>query len=249
VLLANKVVWITGASRGIGRATAVEAAKNGAATVVLSARSQQALAETAEAVRAISSNESAQIVAMDVSDPQSIKAAFNEVHKSCKRLDVLVNNAGVLKQALIGMISGAQIDEVMRTNVYSVVLLIQYAAREMLRQRSGAIVNVTSILGRTGNEGSLVYVASKAAVIGATKSAARELAAHGIRVNAVAPGVIKTDMIASIPAEKMQALRSSIKLGRLGEPEEVARVIVFLASDLASYVTGQIVGVDGGMWI
>jgi len=248
VLLANKVVWITGASRGIGRATAVEAAKNGAATVVLSARSQQALVETAKEVCAISS-ESAQIVPMDVSDPQSIKAAFNEVHKSCKRLDVLVNNAGVLKQALIGMISGAQIDEVMRTNVYSVVLLIQYAAREMLRQRSGAIVNVTSILGRTGNEGSLVYVASKAAVIGATKSAARELAAHGIRVNAVAPGVIKTDMIASIPAEKMQALRSSIKLGRLGEPEEVARVIVFLASDLASYVTGQIVGVDGGMWI
>jgi len=249
VLLANKVVWITGASRGIGRATAVEAAKNGAATVVLSARSQQALAETADAVRAISSNESAQIVAMDVSDPQSIKAAFNEVHKSCKRLDVLVNNAGVLKQALIGMISSAQIDEVMRTNVYSVVLLIQYAARAMLLQRSGAIVNVTSILGRTGNEGNLVYVASKAAVIGATKSAARELAAHGIRVNAVAPGVIKTDMIASIPAERMQALRSSIKLGRFGEPEDVARVIVFLASDLASYVTGQIVGVDGGMWI
>jgi len=249
VLLANKVVWITGASRGIGRATAVEAAKNGAATVVLSARSQQALAETADAVRAISSNESAQIVAMDVSDPQSIKAAFNEVHKSCKRLDVLVNNAGVLKQALIGMISSAQIDEVMRTNVYSVVLLIQYAARVMLRQKSGAIVNVTSILGRTGSEGNMVYVASKAAVIGATRSAARELAAHGIRVNAVAPGVIKTDMIASIPAERMQALRSSIKLGRFGEPEDVARVIVFLASDLASYVTGQIVGVDGGMWI
>ncbi len=249
MLLANKVVWITGASRGIGRATAVEAAKNGAATVVLSARSQQALAETADAVRAISSNESAQIVAMDVSDPQSIKAAFNEVHKSCKRLDVLVNNAGVLKQALIGMISSAQIDEVMRTNVYSVVLLIQYAARVMLRQKSGAIVNVTSILGRTGSEGNMVYVASKAAVIGATRSAARELAAHGIRVNAVAPGVIKTDMIASIPAERMQALQSSIKLGRFGEPEEVARVIVFLASDLASYVTGQIVGVDGGMWI
>ncbi len=249
MLLANKVVWITGASRGIGRATAVEAAKNGAATVVLSARSQQALAETADAVRAISSNESAQIVAMDVSDPQSIKAAFNEVHKSCKRLDVLVNNAGVLKQALIGMISSAQIDEVMRTNVYSVVLLIQYAARVMLRQKSGAIVNVTSILGRTGSEGNMVYVASKAAVIGATRSAARELAAHGIRVNAVAPGVIKTDMIASIPAERMQALRSSIKLGRFGEPEDVARVIVFLASDLASYVTGQIVGVDGGMWI
>jgi len=249
VLLANKVVWITGASRGIGRATAVEAAKNGAATVVLSARSQQALAETAEEVRAISRNELAQIVLMDVSDPQSIKAAFNEVRKSCKRLDVLVNNAGVLKQALIGMISGAQIDEVMRTNVYSVVLLIQYAAQVMLRQKSGAIVNVTSILGRTGNEGNLVYVASKAAVIGATKSAARELAAHGIRVNAVAPGVIKTDMIANIPAERIQALQNSIKLGRFGEPEEVARVIVFLASDLASYVTGQIVGVDGGMWI
>jgi 3-oxoacyl-[acyl-carrier protein] reductase len=186
---------------------------------------------------------------MDVSDPQSIKAAFHEVHKTCGRLDVLVNNAGVLKEALIGMISDAQLDEVMRTNSYSVIRLMQSASRLMMRQKSGAIVNVTSLIGRTGNEGNLIYAASKAAVIGATKSAARELAAHGIRVNAVAPGIIRTDMIADIPSAKMQQLQSSIKLGRVGEPEEVARVITFLASDLASYVTGQIIGIDGGMWV
>lgn len=247
MILADKIAWITGASRGIGRATALEAARSGAA-VVLSARSREALEPPAEEVRAIG-NGPVHIVPMDVSDPQSIKAAFHEVHKTCGRLDVLVNNAGVLKEALIGMISDAQLDEVMRTNSYSVIRLMQSASRLMMRQKSGAIVNVTSLIGRTGNEGNLIYAASKAAVIGATKSAARELAAHGIRVNAVAPGIIRTDMIADIPSAKMQQLQSSIKLGRVGEPEEVARVITFLASDLASYVTGQIIGIDGGMWV
>jgi 3-oxoacyl-[acyl-carrier protein] reductase len=126
---------------------------------------------------------------------------------------------------------------------------MQYAARMMMPRRNGSIVNVASIIGRTGNEGQVVYGASKAAVIGATKSAARELAPHNVRVNAVAPGVIQTDMIANIPLPKMEELRHSIKMGRLGTAEEVARVILFLASDLSVYVTGQVIGVDGGMWL
>jgi 3-oxoacyl-[acyl-carrier protein] reductase len=247
MLLADKNVWITGASRGIGQATAIEAAKNGA-RVILSARSEQGLRDTASQVRSFSSVEP-EIVAFDVTDTQAIKEAFKQVFAKLKRLDVLVNNAGVLKDSLIGMIDESQVDEVMRTNAHSVIHLMQGAARLMMRQHAGSIVNVSSILARTGNEGSLAYAASKAAIIGATKSAARELAPRGIRVNAVAPGVIKTEMIAHVPPAKMEERERAIKMGRLGEPEEVARVIVFLASDLASYVTGQIVGVDGGMCI
>jgi len=247
MLLRDRVVWITGASRGIGRATALESARYGA-SLILSARSEQGLAETAVHARAAGSP-SAEIIPMDVSDPASLKSAFQELYRKTKRLDVLVNNAGVLRDALIGMISESQLDEVMRTNVYGLVQLMQYGARLMVPRKYGSIVNLASIVGRTGNEGQVVYGASKAAVIGATKSAARELAPHNVRVNAVSPGLIQTDMIANIPRTKMDELQQSIKMGRLGTAEDVARVIVFLASDLSAYVTGQVIGVDGGMWL
>src|SRR5262249_16850789 len=146
-------------------------------------------------------------------------------------------------------IGEGDVNAVMQTNALSVIYITQFAARVMTRQRAGSITNVTSIIGRTGNEGQVLYGASKAAVIGATKSAARELAPLGIRVNAVAPGVIETRMIADIPAAKMDTLRSSIKMGRLGKPEEVAKVICMLSSNYCSYVTGQVIGVDGGMWL
>jgi 3-oxoacyl-[acyl-carrier protein] reductase len=246
-LLHDRVAWITGASRGIGRATALEFARHGA-SLILSARSEQGLAETAERAREVGSPLT-QIIPMDVSDSASLKSACQELYRKTKRLDVLVNNAGVLRDGLIGMISEAQLDEVMQTNVYGLVQLMQYCARMMMPRKSGSIVNLASIVGRTGNEGQVAYSASKAAVIGATKSAARELAPHNVRVNAVAPGVIQTDMIANIPPAKMDELQRSIKMGRLGTAEEVARVIVFLASDLSAYVTGQVVGVDGGMWL
>lgn len=225
----------------------MEAARQGA-SLILSARTVEGLEETALEIEQISGARS-RIIACDVGDQNSLKAAFKEVIGHTKKLDFLVNNAGILRDAILGMISGTQIEEVMRTNLFSVIHTMQFASRLMMTHKSGSIVNVASIIGRTGNEGQVVYGASKAAVLGATKSAARELAPHGIRVNAVAPGVIDTSMIANIPTPKMQDLMRSIKMGRLGKPEEVAKVICMLASSYTSYVTGQVVGVDGGMWL
>jgi len=239
--------WITGASQGIGRATAIEAAQQGAA-LVLSARSLRGLEETAREIEGTGAPRPS-LVVCDVADQESLKKAFQEVRERTRRLDFVVNNAGIQRDAVLGMIGTAQIDEVMRTNAFSVISIMQFAARMMTPRKSGSIVNVASIMGRTGNDGQVVYSASKAAVIGATKSAARELASHGIRVNAVAPGVIDTAMIAATPTTKMQSLAGSIAMGRLGRPEEVARTICVLSSNYLSYVTGQVVGVDGGMWL
>jgi 3-oxoacyl-[acyl-carrier protein] reductase len=245
--LEGRVGWITGASRGIGKATALEAGRHGARLILL-ARSREGLEETALEIE----KEGAvrpQIILCDVTEESSLKAAFREVHDSTKQLDFLVNNAGILRDAVIGMISSKQIAEVLQTNLISLIQIMQFAARIMTGAKSGSIVNVASIIGRSGNEGQVVYGASKAGVIGATKSAARELAPQGIRVNAVAPGVIATSMIANIPEAKMVDLLRAIKMGRLGRAEEVAKVICLLASDYTSYVTGQVIGVDGGMWL
>ena len=239
--------WITGASRGIGRATAVEAARNGA-SLILTARSPDGLEETAREIESVRGLKPT-LVPCDIASDAALKSAFQDVYRVTKTLDFVVNNAGMLRDAIIGMIANAQIQEVMQTNLFSMIQIMQFGARLMKPKKSGSIVNVASIIGRTGNEGQIVYGASKAGVIGATKSAARELAPDGIRVNAVAPGVIQTSMIAGIPESKMLDLKRSIKMGRLGEPQEVGRVICILASDYCSYVTGQVIGVDGGMWL
>jgi 3-oxoacyl-[acyl-carrier protein] reductase len=246
-LLEDRVGWITGASRGIGKATALEAGRLGARLILL-ARSREGLEETALSVEK-EGGVRPQIIVCDIADESSLKGAFHEVQSHTKRLDFLVNNAGILRDALLGMISSKEISEVFQTNLVSLIQIMQFAARIMMRANSGSIVNVASIIGRSGNEGQVVYGASKAGVIGATKSAARELAPHGIRVNAVAPGVIATGMISSIPEAKKLELLHAIKMKRFGQPEEVAKVICMLASDSTSYVTGQILGVDGGMWL
>jgi 3-oxoacyl-[acyl-carrier protein] reductase len=246
-LLEDRVGWITGASRGIGKATALEAARHGARLILL-ARSREGLEETALEIEK-EGGVRPQIIVCDVADESSLKAAFGEVHGYTKQLDFLVNNAGILRDAVIGMISSKQISEVLQTNLVSLIQIMQFAARIMMGTKSGSIVNVASIIGRSGNEGQVVYGASKAGVMGATKSAARELAPYGIRVNAVAPGVIATSMIANIPESKMVELLRTIKMGRLGQAVEVAKIICMLASDYTSYVTGQVVGVDGGMWL
>jgi 3-oxoacyl-[acyl-carrier protein] reductase len=246
-LLQDRIGWITGASRGIGKATALEAARQGACLILL-ARSREGLDQTACEIQKQGAP-APKIIQCDVADESSLKAAFREVHSHAKHIDFLVNNAGILRDAVIGMISSRQISEVFQINLISMIQIMQFAARIMMGDRSGSIVNVASIVGRSGNEGQVVYGASKAGVIGATKSAARELAPYGIRVNAVAPGVIATNMIEKIPEAKKLELLQAIKMNRFGQPEEVARVICMLASDYSSYVTGQILGVDGGMWL
>jgi 3-oxoacyl-[acyl-carrier protein] reductase len=244
-MLEGKVVWITGASRGIGRAIALTCALDGARTVLV-ARKVEHLAETAEQIRAAGGAEPI-LADYDITDPAQIGGAFSKLYKEIKKLDVLVNNAGVMQDALIGMVSAAQVQQTFSVNVFAVIYHMQYAARLMARNKRGSIINIASIIGRFGNAGQTVYGASKAAVIGASLSAAKELAPQGIRVNAIAPGFIETDMVRQLAEDKFEERLSTIGMGRIGTPDEVARAVLFLASDMSEYVTGQVLGVDGCM--
>ena len=245
MLLEGKTCFITGASKGIGRATALVFAKHGA-LLAINGRSEEQLVSLAEEIEKVS-NKRPLILSYDVTNIDEMKKAFQLIHREYKRLDVLVNNAGMLYDSLLGFIQPSRLEQMMEVNLNAVIYHMQYAARLMLRQKGGSIINVSSIFGRFGETGQVAYSASKAAVIGATQSAAKELASANIRVNAVAPGFIETDMTAQIPLEKFKERLASIKMGRIGQPEEVANAILFLASDLSSYITGQIIGVDGGM--
>jgi 3-oxoacyl-[acyl-carrier protein] reductase len=245
VTLEGKVCLITGATRGIGWATAELFAQCGA-TLILSARSSEPLEQRRQSIHERFGTP-VWTLAGDVGDPAAVQACYMEIFKRHKKLDVLVNNAGIMQDALMGMISADLIHTVLRTNVTGSLLHLQGAARLMMRSGSGSIVNLTSIIGRYGKDGQVVYGSSKAAVIGMTLSASKELAPKGIRVNAVAPGMIDTEMTRQLPENRRQAALASIGMGRAGQPEEVARAILFLASDSASYITGQVIGVDGGM--
>jgi 3-oxoacyl-[acyl-carrier protein] reductase len=247
VTLEGKVCLITGATRGIGWATAELFAQHGA-TLILNARAGDLLEQRRQSIHERFATPVATLAA-DASDPAAVQACYPEIFKRHKKLDVLVNNAGIMQDALVGMISADLIHNVLQTNVAGSLLHLQGAARLMMRAGAGSIVNLTSIIGRYGKDGQAVYASSKAAVIGMTLSASKELAPKGIRVNAVAPGMIDTDMTRQLPENRRQAAISSIGMGRTGQPAEVAQAILFLASDLASYITGQVVGVDGGMII
>lgn len=244
-MLEGRVVWVTGASRGIGQAIAVRCAREGARTVLV-ARSADHLNETADAIREAGGAEP--IVAdYDITDPAQVGHAFSKLYKDIKHLDVLVNNAGVMRDALIGMVSAGEMQETFAVNVFATLYHMQYAARLMARNKGGSIINIASIIGRFGNAGQTVYGASKAAVIGATQSAAKELAPQKIRVNAIAPGFIDTDMVRQLAQDKFEERLGSVRMGRIGGPEDVAKATLFLASDLSEYVTGQVLGVDGCM--
>lgn len=238
-LLEGKVALVTGCNRGIGRAILDMFVANGA-TVYAVARKEGSLSEYA-------SNMKVHPYYLDVRDKSAVKQLFINIKKEAGRLDVLVNNAGVMHDALLGMITEEQMHSTFETNVFANITMMQYASKLMIRQQSGSIINLSSIMGVCGNAGQIVYSASKGAVIAMTKSAAKELSPHKIRVNAIAPGIIATDMLFSVPEEKLNVLRSKVAIGSIGEPEEISKAALFLASDLSVYISGQVLGVDGMM--
>lgn len=246
--LAGKVCVVTGASRGIGRACAEALAMQGA-TVVLAGRDAANLEQAAAALNESQQRACALPVVCDVADATSVRDLFQRVFKDHKRLDTLVANAGVMDDALIGMVTPDLIQRVFATNTHGLLHCAQYASRLMARAGGGSIIALSSIVGLRGHAGQSVYAGSKAAVVGIVQSLAQELAPQRIRVNAVAPGFIDTELTAKLPAAKREQALAGIALGRAGTADDVAATVLYLATDLASYVTGQVIGVDGGMRI
>lgn len=243
-LLANQIAVVTGAGRGIGRAIALKFANEGADIVCIS-RTAENSEKVANEVRAL--GRKAWGISADVSNSQSVTEAVEKVLAEAKKVDILVNNAGVTRDGLLMRMSETDWDTVLNTNLKGAFLFTKALARTFLKQRSGRIINISSIIGLVGNAGQCNYAASKAGVIGLTKSTAKEFASRGITVNAIAPGFIETDMTAILSAELKAELLKKIPLNALGQPEDIANAALFLASPASRYVTGQVLTVDGGM--
>jgi len=240
--LDDKVAMVTGGGRGIGRAIASELACGlGARVAVLDRDFEHALEVAAEIACGATG------FRVDVTDQAAIEACVEAVERDLGPIEVLVNNAGLTRDNLLVRLSEEHWDAVMDVNLKGAYLMMKAVTRGMMKRRSGRIINIASVVGIVGNKGQANYAASKAGLIGLTKAAAKELASRNIRVNAVAPGFIETDMTAGLSAEARTALSAQIALGRLGAPEDVAAAVAFLASDAASYITGQVIVVDGGM--
>jgi 3-oxoacyl-[acyl-carrier protein] reductase len=244
VSLAGKVALVTGASRGIGRAIAVDLARAGA-SVVLVGRDTAALAEAAAEAEAAGAAK-VSVHQADVSDPAAVDAVVTATLKEFGNLDIAIANAGQAVDGLLVRMKPADIDRMLDVNLKSALFLVGSVARPMMKQRSGAIVLVSSIVGVAGNAGQSAYAASKAGLLGLAKSAAKELGSRNVRVNAVAPGLIETAMTETMPQEARAHYLATIPLGRAGTPGDVSGVVTFLCSDAARYVTGQTIVVDGG---
>ena len=241
----GKTAVVTGGSRGIGRAICLELAKGGANVVLYCAGNEAAAQKTAAEVEALGAR--ALALRCDVSDAAQVDALAKTAVERFGQIDILVNSAGITRDNLLMRMSEADFDAVMNANLKGTFLCMKAVSRLMLKRRYGRIVNLSSVVGLRGNAGQVNYAASKAGVIGMTKSLAKELASRGVTVNAVAPGFIETDMTAALAESARAAALGSIPMGRMGAAEDVAKTVAFLASDEAAYITGQVLAVDGGM--
>lgn len=246
-MLQGKAALVTGASRGIGRAIALSLAEAGADVLINYAGSKAAAEEVAESIRGL--GRKAETFQANVADPAEAEEMIKHAFATFGKLDILVNNAGIARDNLLIRMKEEEWNEVIDVNLKGVYNCLKAAARPMMKQRSGTIINISSVVGVIGNVGQVNYAAAKAGVIGMTKSAARELAARGITVNCVAPGYIETDMTDNLGDDVKNAMLGHIPLARMGQAKEVASVVRFLASDAASYMTGQTLHVDGGMYM
>lgn len=244
--LQGRIALVTGASQGIGRAVALELARRGA-VVGLAARNQSKLDEAAAEIKAAGGQ--AEVFAIDVASEEAIKAGARSVLERFGKVEILVNNAGITRDGLMLRMKRADWDDVISSNLTGAFLLTQAVLSPMLKNRWGRIVNLSSVVGRTGQAGQVNYAASKAGLIGLTRSMAREVASRGITVNAVAPGYIETPMTSVLDEKQRAAMLAQIPLGRAGTAEEVAQAVAFLASDAAAYITGHVLDVNGGMFM
>lgn len=242
----GRAAIVTGGSRGIGRAVCLELAAGGANLIINCAGNLQAAAGTAQACRALGVQ--AELVRGDVGQAEDCRRIAAAAVETFGRIDILINNAGITRDNLLLRMGEPDFDQVIQTNLKGCFLMMQAVSRQMMKQRYGRIVNMASVVGLSGNTGQVNYAASKAGVVGMTKSFAKEVASRNITVNAVAPGFIETDMTAAMTEAAVKTAAASIPAGRMGRPEDVAAAAAFLASEKAAYVTGQVLAVDGGMY-
>jgi len=243
--LGDKVALVTGASRGIGQAVALKLAQSGADVIVNYSGNEAAAQETVDAITAL--GRKAIKIKANVANADEVATMVKEAIDTFGRIDVLVNNAGITKDGLLMRMKDEDWDAVIDINLKGTYLVTKAVSKFMMKQRYGKIVNLTSVVGVMGNAGQTNYAASKAGVIGFTKSCAKEMASRGINVNAIAPGFINTDMTDVLPEAVKEGMTTQIPMGRMAQPEEVANAVLFLASDFAGYITGQVINVDGGM--
>ena len=243
--LTGKTAIVTGGPRGIGRAAALTLAEAGADVAVIYAGNTAAAEETVRLIE--EKGRKGLAIQCDVADEAAVTAMVKDVKKELGRIDILVNNAGITRDGLLMIMKEADWQAVLDTNLTGAFHCTKAVTRLMMKQRSGSIINITSVVGETGNAGQANYAAAKAGLIGFTKSVAKELASRNIRCNAIAPGCIETDMTAVLGEDTVDAMIKTIPMGRVAQPEEVAKAVLFLASDDASYITGQTLNVDGGM--